>query len=106
MCFVFLLACPPLTFYPALRFGCLTVEYGLVCSIALAGFLTGQFLQRDFSGLAKYIQIATRKAILATNQGPTAKRGEQAEVGRTRLFPLALRGKAVYNIPTVCFAPR
>jgi hypothetical protein len=26
---------------------------------------------------------------------PTAKAGEQAEVGRTRLFPLALRGKAV-----------
>lgn len=39
---------------------------------------------------------------------PTAKAGggEQAEVGRTRLFPLALRGKGVLRIPTVYFTPR
>ncbi len=33
------------------------------------------------------------------------KRGEQAEVGRTRLFPLALRGKADLRIPAVYFPP-
>jgi hypothetical protein len=33
------------------------------------------------------------------------KRGEQAEVGRTRLFPLALRGKADSRIPQVYFSP-
>ncbi len=37
---------------------------------------------------------------------PTAKAGEQAEVGRTRLFPLALRGKGVLRIPAVYFTPR
>lgn len=31
--------------------------------------------------------------------------GEQAEVGRTRLFPLALRGKADLRIPAVYFPP-
>ena len=34
------------------------------------------------------------------------KRGEQAEVGRTRLFPLALRGNADLSIPAVYFPPR
>jgi hypothetical protein len=33
------------------------------------------------------------------------KRGEQAEVGRTRVFPLALRGKADLRIPAVYFPP-
>jgi hypothetical protein len=46
-----------------------------------------------------YIQIVRQLRVLPR------KRGEQAEVGRTRLFPLALRGKADSRIPVVYFPP-
>jgi hypothetical protein len=46
-----------------------------------------------------YIQIVRQLSVLPR------KRGEQAEVGRTRLFPLALRGKADSRIPAVYFPP-
>lgn len=53
-------------------------------------------------GISTYLYIRIVVYFLSSRR----KRGERAEVGRTRLFPLALRGRADSRIPPVYFTPR